>query len=76
MSEHDGRDALLKSVERLRLRAGRIEDDLIELHNPLRFDHRTPGVVERARRIETEITDMSTALHEIREHVERERDQA
>ncbi len=65
MDATETKEDLLVSVERLKLRAGRLQEDLISLHQTARFDHTSIEVAHRARRIETEADDLSRAVHDL-----------
>ncbi len=72
MSEQNVRDGLLRSLDRIRSTATKLENDLIELHNSVRFDHRSPGARERTLRLETEMQQLCAALRQFREHFDGE----
>ncbi len=72
MSQESARDGLLRTLDRIRVTANKLENGLTELHHIVRFDHRSAGARDRAQTLETELTQMAKALHELREHIEEE----
>ncbi len=67
MAEEDLRDGMLRSLDRIRATASKLESQLTELHNIVRFDHRSTGARERAATLETELAHLAAALREFRE---------
>ncbi len=68
MAEDNRRDGLMRSLERMRATAGNIETELVELHNIVRFDHRSEGARERAARLETKLAQLAGAVRDFKEH--------
>ncbi len=69
MPAENSKDGLLRSLERIRVTASKVEHQLTELHNIVRFDHRSTGARERTERLEAELTHMAEAVRQFREHV-------
>ncbi len=66
------RDDLLRSLDRIRTTADKLENELIEFHNVVRFDYRSPGASEQSLRLETEMSQLAAALRQFREHFQGE----
>jgi hypothetical protein len=58
---------LLRSLDGIRATAGKLQNDLIELHNIVRFDHQSSSARERTQRLEAEMTRLTEALRHFRE---------
>ncbi len=67
MSDDNERDGLMRSLDRMRAAATRVEKDLVELHNIVRFDHKSPGARERAESLETELTRLAADVRRLRD---------
>ncbi len=65
MDATETKEDVLVSVEKLKLRAGRLQEHLISLHQTARFDRKSVEVADRARRIETEADEFSRAVREL-----------
>ncbi len=63
-------ETLLGSIEHMKARAGRVQQELMELHNSARFDHRLPGVAQRAARIESEARALCSEVEELRNRLD------
>ncbi len=74
MSEQNPRDGLLRSLDQIRATARKLENELIELHNTVRFDYRSKATRERTRRLEGQMEQLSAALRQFKEHCEGEQD--
>ncbi len=72
MSEQNVRDDLLRSLDRIRATADKLENELIEFHNVVRFDYRSPSARERSLRLESEVSHLAAALRQFRERFEGE----
>ncbi len=67
MSDENLREGLMRSLDRMRATATRVENELVELHNIVRFDHRSAGAKERAESLETELTRLAADVRRLRD---------
>ncbi len=61
---------MMRSLDRMRAAASKVETQLVELHNIVRFDHRSAGARERTRTLETELTRLTAEVRHLREGFE------
>ncbi len=68
VDEHEG---VLHAIEKMRVQAGEVERQLMTLHNSARFDHRLPGLADRAATIEHEARQLCDSVQQLRGRLER-----
>jgi hypothetical protein len=64
---------VLRSIEKLQAKAGQVHRNLLELHESARFDHRLPGLADRAAGIETDTRSLSDEAERLRERLQKRR---
>ncbi len=67
----DEKDVVLRSIEKLRARAGHLHQELLELHDSAAFDPRLPVLDDRVVSIESETRSLSGEAEELRERLRR-----
>lgn len=72
MTVENPRDELLGLLEQIHSCANHLKDEVIALHQTVRFDHQSPGARETARRIESELGQLAEGLRHFRKVFEAE----
>lgn len=72
MPEAQKKPGLAHAAEQIRMKAGRLERQLIEINQTIRFDPRTPGLADRTRALEREAGDLSTDLATLADRLQAE----
>ena len=65
----DERNRVLRSIDRVRSRAGQVHRQLLELYDSAVFDPRLPGVEERAEAIEQETRSLTGDVEDLRDEL-------